>query len=84
MAGLLQLPYEGINYVQIPTTLLPQVDSSVDGRGCKSSIKKHHRQLLPTQICHVNIDTLKSLPDRQFSTGMAELIKYGFIWDSEF
>jgi 3-dehydroquinate synthase len=73
----------GIAYAQIPTTLLAQVDSSVGGKtgvnhtGGKNLIGAFH------QPCAVLSDTgtLASLPDRELSAGLAEVIKYGCIWD---
>lgn len=76
----------GIPYVQIPTTLLSQVDSSVGG---KTAINHPQGKNLigafnqPALVC-IDIDLLQSLPEREFSAGMAEVIKYGIIRDSEF
>ncbi|HHZ12488.1 MAG: 3-dehydroquinate synthase [Caldicoprobacterales bacterium] len=87
LAGFIAATYmRGINYVQIPTTLLAQVDSSVGGKVAVNHplAKNIIGSFYQPKSVYINIDTLKSLPDRQFSTGMAELIKYGFIWDSEF
>ncbi len=76
----------GINYIQIPTTLLSQVDSSVGGKtGINSSRGKNligsfHQPL--AVIADINM--LKSLPKREFVAGLVEVIKYGLIKDSNF
>lgn len=76
----------GIPFIQIPTTLLAQVDSSVGGKTGvnhpigKNMIGSFHQPL------GVFIDTtsLNTLPNREFIAGMSEVIKYGIIWDSDF
>ena len=84
IAGFAAACYQrGIAYAQIPTTMLAQVDSSVGGKtgvnhsGGKNLIGAFH------QPCAVitDIDTLSTLPDRELSAGLAEVIKYGCIWD---
>jgi 3-dehydroquinate synthase len=84
IAGFAAACYQrGVAYAQLPTTLLAQVDSSVGGktgvnhRGGKNLIGAFH------QPCAVLSDTgtLASLPDRELSAGLAEVIKYGCIWD---
>jgi 3-dehydroquinate synthase len=73
----------GIEYVQVPTTLLAQVDSSVGGKTGvnhplgKNMIGAFHQ---PSLVL-IDIDTLKTLPQREFYAGMAEIIKYGVIAD---
>lgn len=73
----------GISYVQIPTTLTAQVDSSIGG---KTAIDlPEGKNLLgsvyqPSMVL-CDLETLRSLPDRQFSEGFAEVIKYGVIRD---
>ena len=75
----------GIEFVQIPTTLLAQVDSSVGGKtavdipGGKNLVGAFKQPALV--IC--DSDTLKTLPDEELSCGMAEVIKYGMIRSSE-
>ncbi len=77
--------YRGIPYVQIPTTVLAQVDSSVGGKtgvnapGGKNLIGAFHH---PSLVI-ADIDTLDSLPEREFNEGMAEVIKHGIIRDAE-
>lgn len=76
----------GVPYVQIPTTLLAQVDSSVGGKvgidlpEGKNLVGAFHA---PERV-FVSVDALRSLPERQFVNGMAEVVKYGFILDAAF
>ena len=76
----------GVDFVQIPTSLLAQVDSSVGGKtGINSSYGKNligafHQPLLV--LC--DLDVLKTLDPRQFKAGYAEVVKYGLIKDAEF
>lgn len=71
----------GVNFVQIPTTLLAQVDSSVGGKVAVNT--KHGKNLLGAfyQPKRVLIDptVLQTLPERQIKTGLAEVVKYAFI-----
>ncbi|WP_367105123.1 3-dehydroquinate synthase [uncultured Psychrobacter sp.] len=76
----------GVNFIQIPTTLLSQVDSSVGG---KTGI--NHRQgknmigaFWQPQMVLADMSTLQTLPARELSAGLAEVIKYALIMDSEF
>lgn len=82
LVGFVSATYmRGIPYVQIPTTLLAQVDSSVGGKTGidlpegKNLVGAFHP---PIQV-QVDTGLLTTLPDRQFRCGMAEVIKYGFI-----
>ena len=76
----------GVPFVQVPTTLLSQVDSSVGGKTGinhplgKNMIGAFYQPL--RVIC--DLDTLKTLPDRELSAGLAEVIKYGPIADLQF
>ncbi|MAT93893.1 MAG: 3-dehydroquinate synthase [Halioglobus sp.] len=76
----------GVDFVQVPTTLLAQVDSSVGGKTGvnhplgKNMIGAFHQ---PRAVL-IDIDTLQSLPRREFSAGMAEVVKYGLIADEPF
>ena len=76
----------GVSYVQMPTTLLAQVDSSVGGKTAinhpagKNMIGAFYQPLMVI----ADLDTLDSLPDREISAGLAEVIKYGPIADDEF
>ncbi len=76
----------GIDVVQIPTTLLSQVDSSVGG---KTAIDvSWGKNLVGTfyqpSLVIADTATLDTLPDKEFSSGLAEVIKYGCIWDKDF
>ena len=76
----------GVHFVQIPTTLLAQVDSSVGGKTGvnhplgKNMIGAFHQ---PRAVI-IDTDTLGTLPDRELSAGLAEIIKYGLLGDAEF
>ena len=76
----------GINYIQVPTTLLSQVDSSVGGKtGINSRIGKNLiGSFHQPQAVLADINILKTLPNREFRAGFAEVIKYGLIKDLEF
>jgi 3-dehydroquinate synthase len=76
----------GINFIQIPTTLLAQVDSSVGGKtGVNHPLGKNMIGAF-YQPLGVIADTavLATLPDRELKAGIAEVIKYGFIYDAAF
>jgi 3-dehydroquinate synthase len=87
MGGFAAACYQrGISFIQIPTTLLAQVDSSVGGKtGVNHPLGKNMIGAFYQPQCVV-IDTavLDTLDDRQFSSGLAEVIKYGLIRDAEF
>ena len=76
----------GIDFVQVPTTLLAQVDSSVGGKTgvdfnkYKNMIGAFHQP----RLVYMNAETLRTLPGDQFSSGMAEIIKSALICDSQF
>jgi 3-dehydroquinate synthase len=76
----------GIDYVQIPTTLLAQVDSSVGGKTAidaaagKNLVGAFHQP----RLVLADTDTLATLPDRQLRAGYAETVKYGLIRDPQF
>ena len=76
----------GINFIQVPTTLLSQVDSSVGGKtGINSKIGKNLiGSFHQPQAVLADINILKSLPNREFRAGFAEVVKYGLIKDLEF
>ncbi len=76
----------GIDFVQIPTTLLSQVDSSVGGKtGINSSKGKNLIGSFHQPIAVIaDIDILKTLPKREFLAGLVEVIKYGLIYDIKF
>lgn len=87
LAGFVAATYlRGIDFVQVPTTLLSQVDSSVGGKtgvnlkAGKNLVGAFHQPRLV--LC--DLDTLRTLPDREFRAGLAEVIKYGIIYDGKF
>jgi 3-dehydroquinate synthase len=87
MAGFAAACYQrGVDYVQVPTTLLAQVDSSVGGKtgvnhpGGKNLIGAFHQ---PRAVV-ADTKTLATLPSRELRAGLAEVIKYGLIADAGF
>lgn len=87
MTGFAAACYQrGIDFVQIPTTLLSQVDSSVGGKTGvnhplgKNMIGAFHQ---PKAVI-IDTNTLDTLPEREFAAGIAEVIKYGLIADQQF
>lgn len=87
MVGFAAAAYQrGVDFIQVPTTLLSQVDSSVGGKaGVNHALGKNMIGAFHQPNCVV-IDTnvLATLPDRELSAGLAEVIKYGLIYDDEF
>ena len=84
LAGFVAASYlRGVAFVQVPTTLLAMVDSSVGGKTGvnlpegKNLVGAFHQP----KLVIADLDTLKSLPPREFPAGMAEVIKYGAIKD---
>ncbi|MFK7993024.1 MAG: 3-dehydroquinate synthase [Granulosicoccus sp.] len=87
MAGYAAASYQrGVDFIQIPTTLLAQVDSSVGGKTAvnhalgKNMIGAFHQ---PIAVI-ADMNTLDTLEDRELKAGLAEVIKYGFIIDATF
>jgi 3-dehydroquinate synthase len=76
----------GLAFLQVPTTLLAQVDSSVGGKtGINlSSAKNMVGAFWQPLAVLIDTEVLKTLPDREYAAGMAEVIKYGVIQDEEF
>lgn len=76
----------GVPFIQIPTTLLSQVDSSVGGKtGVNHPLGKNMiGAFYQPQAVIIDISTLSTLPDRELSAGIAEVIKYGILGDAEF
>lgn len=76
----------GVSFIQIPTTLLAQVDSSIGGKtgvdfaSYKNMVGAFH---MPSLV-YTNVGTLKTLSREQYSSGMGEVIKHGLIQDSEY
>ncbi|MCD8338122.1 MAG: 3-dehydroquinate synthase [Lachnospiraceae bacterium] len=76
----------GIRFIQVPTTLLSQIDSSIGGKtgvdfDCyKNMVGAFHQP----SLVYINIKTLHSLPDDQFASGMGELLKHGLILDADY
>jgi 3-dehydroquinate synthase len=87
LAGFAAAIYQrGVPYIQVPTTLLAQVDSSVGGKTAinhprgKNMIGAFHQP----RLVLADMDALASLPPRQLRAGLAEVIKHGFIRDADF
>lgn len=76
----------GVNFIQIPTTVMAQVDSSVGGKtGVNHPLGKNLiGAFYQPQCVLVDTDTLNTLPDRELASGIAEVIKYGLIRDAPF
>ena len=76
----------GVDFIQIPTTLLSQVDSSVGGKTGVDfkAYKNMVGAFYQPRLVYINTATLDTLPDREFFSGMAEVIKYGVIKDAHF
>lgn len=76
----------GVDFIQIPTTLLSQVDSSVGGKTAvnhpagKNMIGAFYQPL----AVFADISILETLPDREYAAGLAEVVKYGIIYDADF
>ncbi len=87
MAGFAAATFmRGIDFIQIPTTLLAQVDSSVGGKvGVDyGKYKNVVGAFYQPKFVYINTSTIGTLPVREFSAGMAEVIKYGIIQSEEF
>jgi 3-dehydroquinate synthase len=86
-AGFAAACYQrGIDFVQVPTTLLAQVDSSVGGKtGVNHPLGKNLIGAFHQPQCVlIDVSTLETLPKRELQAGLAEVIKYGFIRDLRF
>ena len=87
LAGFAAASYQrGVPFIQVPTTLLAQVDSSVGGKtGINHPLGKNMiGAFYQPQLVLADTDTLATLPDRELSAGLAEVIKYGLIRDLPF
>lgn len=87
ISGYVAASYQrGVAFIQIPTTLLSQVDSSVGGKtGVNHALGKNMIGAFHQPQCVIaDADTLTTLADRELSAGLAEVIKYGLIHDAQF
>ncbi len=87
MTGFAAATYmRGVDFVQVPTTVLAQVDSSIGGKtgmdykGYKNIIGAFYQP----QLVYINTATLKTLPEREFNAGMAEVVKHGLIRSADY
>lgn len=87
MAGFAAASYQrGIDYIQVPTTLLAQVDSSVGGKTAVNhpQAKNMIGAFYQPRCVIADTATLATLPDREYRAGIAEVVKYGLIYDAAF
>lgn len=87
LAGFVAATYlRGVNFIQVPTTLLAQVDSSVGGKTAVNH--KLGKNLIGAfyqpKAVFIDVSTLKSLPAREIRAGLGEIVKYGVISDAKF
>jgi 3-dehydroquinate synthase len=87
LAGFVAATYmRGLDYIQVPTTLLAQVDAAIGGKTavnhpkCKNLIGSFFQP----KLVYIDIQTLTTLPAREIRTGLAEVVKYGVIEDADF
>lgn len=87
LTGLAAALYmRGINWIQIPTTLMAQVDAAIGGKtGCNFlGVKNLIGTFNVPKAIITDIETLQSLPSREYNSGLAEVVKYGMACDAEF
>jgi 3-dehydroquinate synthase len=87
LTGFAAATYQrGVPFIQLPTTLLAQVDSSVGGKTAINHPlgKNMVGAFYQPQVVIADMDTLRTLPPRELAAGLAEVIKYGFLRDAEF
>ncbi len=87
LAGFASAVYlRGIKFIQVPTTLLSQTDSSIGGKtgvdfdAYKNMVGAFHQP----SLVYMNMSVLKTLPGREFASGMGEILKHGLIRDEEY
>lgn len=86
MVGFASAIYQrGVNFIQIPTTVMAMVDSSVGGKtGVNHPLGKNMVGAFHQPQCvFIDTDTLQTLPDRELQSGISEIVKYGLIRDAE-
>jgi len=86
-AGYVAASYQrGVNFIQVPTTLLSQVDSSVGGKTAVNHAlgKNMMGAFYQPRSVLIDTDTLQSLPERELSAGLAEVIKHGVLADTNY
>ena len=87
LAGFVAASYmRGVPFVQVPTSLLAQVDSSVGGKVAVNHAlgKNLIGAFYQPKAVFMDLNTLQTLPEREIHTGLGEIIKYGIIYDYEF
>ncbi|KZN48992.1 3-dehydroquinate synthase [Pseudoalteromonas luteoviolacea] len=87
LTGFVASAYQrGVPFIQIPTTLLSQVDSSVGGKTAVNHPlgKNMIGAFYQPKAVFIDTNSLKTLPAREFAAGMAEVVKYGLIYDADF
>ena len=87
LAGFIAATYmRGVPFIQVPTSLLAQVDSSVGGKVAVNH--KLGKNLIGAfyqpKAVFMDLNTMETLPEREIYTGLGEIIKYGIIYDEEF
>ena len=87
LAGFIAATYlRGVPFIQVPTTLLSQVDSSVGGKTAVNHAlgKNLIGAFYQPKAVFIDINTLKTLPEREIKSGLGEIVKYGIISDEKF
>ena len=87
LAGFVAATYmRGVNFIQVPTTLLAQVDAAIGGKTGINHPKGKNLigAFYQPKFVFIDIQTLSTLPSREIRTGLAEVVKYGIIQDAEF